>query len=47
MNAGKSKVMVFEGREVQVVDFNTPNRISMPTEGRCEEVPGEKMEELK
>ena len=27
MNAGKSKVMVFERREVEVVDFNTFYRV--------------------
>ena len=31
MNAGKNKVMVFERREVEVVDFNTPYRLSVPT----------------
>ena len=35
-------------REVEVVDFNTPYWVSMPTIGRCEvALAGEKMEEVK
>ena len=30
VNVGKSKMMVFERREVEVVDFNTPYRMSVP-----------------
>ncbi len=30
VNAGKSKVMVFERREVEVVDFNTAYRVRQP-----------------
>ena len=47
MNAGKSKVMVFERREAQVIDFNTLYRKSVTAGGRCEIVLGEKMEEVK
>ena len=47
MNAGKSKVMVFQRREVEVVDFNTPYWMSVPAIGRCEVVLGEKVEEVK
>ena len=48
MNAGKSKVMVFERREVEMVDFHTSYRVSVPAVGRCEVVlKGEKMEEEK
>ena len=35
-NVGKNKVMVFERRELVVVDFNTPYRVSVPAVGRCE-----------
>ena len=37
-NAGKSKVMVFERREIKVVDFITPYKVSVPAVGRCEVV---------
>ncbi len=30
VNAGKSKVMVFERREEEVVDFNTAYRVRLP-----------------
>ena len=40
VNVGKSKVMVFERREVEVVDFNTPYGVSVPAVGRCEVVLG-------
>ena len=40
MNAGKSKVMVFEGRETEVVDFSTPYRECVPAVERCEVVLG-------
>ena len=36
MNAGKSKLMVFERREAKLVDFSTPYRVSVPAVGRCE-----------
>ncbi len=39
-NAGKSKVMVFESREVEVVDFRNPYRVSVPVDERCEIVMG-------
>ena len=35
---GKSKVMLFERREVELVDFNTPHRVNVPTIVRCEVV---------
>ncbi len=46
-NAGKSKVMVFERREVEVVDFNTAYRVRLPAVARCRVMLGsEKMEEV-
>ena len=39
--------MVFERREVEVVDFSAPYRLSVPTVGRCEVALGEeKMEDV-
>ncbi len=36
VNAGKSKVMLFERREVEVVDFNTAYRVRLPAViGNC------------
>ncbi len=35
VNAGKSKVMVFERREEKVVDFNTAHRVRLPAVARC------------
>ena len=32
--------MVFERREVEIVDFDLPYRVNVPTEGRCEVVLG-------
>ncbi len=47
VNAGKSKVMMFEGREVEVVDFNTAYRVRLPAVARCGVMLGsEKMEEV-
>ncbi len=40
VNAGKSKVMVFERREVEVIDFRNPYRVSVPVDERCEIVMG-------
>ena len=41
-------MMVFERKEVEVVDFSTPYKVNMPIVGRCEVVlGGEKMEEVK
>ena len=40
-------MVVFERREVEVVDFNTPYRVSLSAVGRCEVVLGVKMEEVK
>ncbi len=40
MNAEKSKVMVFERREVEVVNFGNSYRVSVPADERCEEVNG-------
>ncbi len=36
VNVGKSKVMVFERREIEVVDFRNPYRVSVPVDERCE-----------
>ncbi len=36
VNAGKSNVIVFERREVEVVDFGNPHRVSVPVDERCE-----------
>ena len=48
MNTVKSKVMVFERREVEVVNFSTQYAVSEPTVGRCDVLlGGEKMEILK
>ena len=47
-NAGESKVTVFERKEVEVVDFRNPYRVSVPGAERCEVVlGGERMDELK
>ncbi len=43
----KSKVMVFERREVEVVEFNTAYRVRLPAVARCIVMLGrEKMEEV-
>ncbi len=42
VNAGKSKVMVCERREVEVVDLQNPYRVSVPVDERCEIVLGGK-----
>ena len=44
MKAQKSKVMFFKRREVEVIDFNTPYKVSVPAVGKCEVLLGEKME---
>ena len=36
LNVGKSKVMVFERREAEVVPFSIPYRMSMSVVRRCE-----------
>ncbi len=47
MNAGKSKVMVFERREEEVVNFNAAYRVRLPAVARCKIMLGsEKMEEV-
>ncbi len=47
VNAGKSKVMVFERREGEVIDFNVANRVRMPAVARCKIMLGrEKMDEV-
>ncbi len=44
VNVGKSEVIVFERKEVEVVDF----KVSVPVAGRCEvDSGGEGMEEVK
>ncbi len=48
MNTGRSKVMVFERREVEVVNFGNPHRASVPVDERCKIVMrGERMEVVK
>ncbi len=48
VNAGKSKVMVFEKRAVEVVGFRNPYRVSVPVDEGCEIVMGgERMEVVK
>ncbi len=48
VNVGKSKMMVFEREEVEVVDFSNPYRVSVPVAGRCKvDLGGERMEEVK
>ncbi len=47
MNAGKSKVMVFERREEEEVDFNSAYRVRLPVVVRCRIIlRSEKMEEV-
>ncbi len=47
VNAGKSKVMVFERRAEEVIDFNTAYRIRLPAVVRCRIMLGsEEMEEV-
>ncbi len=46
VNVGMSKVMVFERREVEVVDFGNPYRVSVPVDERCEMVMGEERMEV-
>ncbi len=48
VNAGKSKVMVFEKKAVEVVNFGNPYKVSVPVDERCEIVMGgERMEIVK
>ncbi len=45
MNAGKSKVMIFERKEIKVVHSGNQNRVSVPVDDRCEiMMGGERME---
>ncbi len=47
MNAGKSKVMVFERRKEEVVDFHIAYRVRLPAVARRRVMLGsEKMEEV-
>ncbi len=47
VNTGKSKVMVFERREEEVIDYNTFYRVRLPAVARCRIMLGsEKMEEV-
>ncbi len=47
VNAGKSKVMVFERREEEAMNFNIAYRVRMPAVARCRIMLGsEKMEEV-
>ncbi len=45
VNAGKSKVMVFERREAEVVDFGNPYKVSVPVDERWEIVLGGRKDE--
>lgn len=47
MNIEENKGMIFERREVEVVDFIIPYRVSALVTERCEVVLGERMEEVK
>ncbi len=48
MNAGKSKVMMFEKREEEVIDFSTAYRVRLPPIVRCRIILGnEEMEEVR
>ncbi len=38
VNAGKSKVMVFEKRDEKVVNSESPYRVTVPVDERCETV---------
>ncbi len=47
VNAGKSKVMVSERRDEEVINFNTAYRVRLPAEASCRIMLGsEKMEEV-
>ncbi len=47
LNTGKSKVMVFERREEEVIDLNTAYRVRLPAVAKCKIMLGsEKMEEV-
>ncbi len=47
VNAGKSKMMVFERRKEEVIDFNTAYRVRLPAVSRCRIMLGsEEMEEV-
>ena len=49
MNAGgggvRNMTVVFERREGEVVDFDTPYRVNVPAVGNCEVLIGEKWRE--
>ena len=48
VNAGKSKVIVFERRQVEALQFSTPYRVNVPVAENCEIIlGGEKMEVVK
>ncbi len=40
VDEGKTKVMVFEKKEVEMVNFGNLYRVSVPVDGRCETVLG-------
>ncbi len=47
VNTGKSKVMVIEKREEEVIDFNTAYRVRLPAVAECRIMLGsEEMEEV-
>ncbi len=48
VNAGKSKVMTFERKDVEVVNLGNQYRVSVSVDDRCERVMGgERMEVVK
>ncbi len=48
VNAGKSKVILFERKEVEMVNFGSSFRVSVPVDERCEIMSrGERMEVVK
>ena len=47
MNARKSKVKVFDRREVEMMGFNSCNRVNVPAIERYEVVLGEEMKKVK
>ncbi len=48
VNAGKSKVIVFERKEVEMINFGNPYRVSVPVEERRDMMlGGERMEVIK
>ncbi len=46
VNAGKSRIMVFERKEIEMVNYGDRYRVSVPKDGRCEIVLGDKRIEM-